>query len=97
MEHYWRSDELTFSTPERKVKGWQATLERYKKKYPTREAMGKLTFDNLTVSRTGEDTADVAGQFHLARKDGPLTGQFFLNMRRIDGAWVIVRDHTMSD
>ncbi|MCG8409544.1 MAG: nuclear transport factor 2 family protein [Phycisphaerales bacterium] len=97
MEHYWQSDELTFSTPEGKIQGWQATLDRYKKKYPTREAMGTLKFTGLTISCVGEDAADVAGRFHLARNEGPLSGRFFLKLRRIDGVWVIVRDHTASD
>lgn len=34
MEGYWKSDELTFYGSGGVIKGWQATLERYKKSYP---------------------------------------------------------------
>ena len=48
---YWNSPELTFFGTE-KTSGWQATLERYRKRYQTggRE-MGKLEFSGLQLSR----------------------------------------------
>jgi hypothetical protein len=33
----------------------------------------------------------------LSRQAGSLSGIFFLKMRRIDGQWVIARDHTVAD
>lgn len=112
MEHYWKSDELTFasigreSDPEtgettrttKTIKGWSPTLERYKKRYPTRERMGMLEFRELEIARTADTEAAVSGRFRLVREsDDNAGGTFYLNMRRIDGAWVIVKDRTMSD
>ncbi len=42
METYWKSDELTFYGSAGVVKGWQSTMDRYKKSYPTKDHFGKL-------------------------------------------------------
>lgn len=98
MAHYWRSDELVFESPKGKTHGWQATLERYQKAYPTREAMGRLKFDIGKIAPTGDDTAEIAGRFHLMfADDRTSSGRFYLHLRQIDGAWVIVRDFTVGD
>ncbi len=112
MEHYWKSDHQTFvstgaeTDPEtgvssrvtRTIKGWRPTLERYKRRYPTRERMGTLTFRELEIARMGDAEAAVSGRFHLARASADhLGGTFNLDMRRMDGAWVIVSDSTVSD
>ena len=51
MSGYWKSPELTFFGAE-KTSGWQATLERYRKRYQAggRE-MGKLGFLICRLSR----------------------------------------------
>ena len=97
MAHYWRSDELVFKSPKGETHGWQATLERYRKAYPTPEKMGSLSFDLGEIARTGDDTAEVPGRFRVDLPDGPRTGTFYLHVRRIDGVWVIVRDYTVGD
>ena len=96
MAYYWNSDELEFQSPSGTTRGWRATMDRYKKGYPTREKMGTLTFDDLAINPTAPDAADVSGRFLLKRTGGDKQGRFFLNMRRIDGHWVIVRDHTVD-
>ncbi len=49
MLGYWKSDSLVFVGKTAPVYGWQSTLERYKKAYPGKAAMGELTFDILQV------------------------------------------------
>src|SRR5690606_2650838 len=44
MQHYLKSDALTFSSGGRVTRGWKQTLENYRKRYPDRAAMGKLEF-----------------------------------------------------
>ncbi|HKQ49978.1 MAG TPA: nuclear transport factor 2 family protein [Phycisphaerae bacterium] len=97
MQGYWKSDELEFATPDGTTRGWRATLERYRAKYPTREAMGTLNFERLCVKQTAPDAAEVSGRYRLDRKNDVLTGRFTLQMRRIGGEWVIVRDDTVGD
>ena len=107
MHGYWKSDDLTFesSSPTAEqpnpapsvTRGWQATLDRYRTRYPTPERMGRLSFEGLSIDRQGKDRAEVLGRYRVHRTDGDLTGRFTLDMRRIDGHWVIVRDVTVAD
>ena len=94
MKHSWNADELTFSSGGTTHRGWQATLDRYKRKYPTPEQMGKLTFDHIEVVRLGDAAALVLGNWRLTRQDDTPGGNFSLVFRRIEEKWVIVHDHT---
>jgi beta-aspartyl-peptidase (threonine type) len=94
MEHYWRSDNLTFSAAGQTTRGWQNTLDRYRQRYPTIEKMGRLTFDQLEIQPLGNNAALVLGQWHLARDGDALDGNFSLIVRKNDGRWLIVHDHT---
>lgn len=93
MAGYWKSDSLKF-IGSGVTRGWQATLERYQKSYPTREAMGKLTFTILSVAGISSDAALVTGRYTLERTNDRPTGLFTLVFRKIEGKWVIVYDHT---
>jgi L-asparaginase / beta-aspartyl-peptidase len=94
MEHYWKSDELTFSSGGQTTRGWQSTKDNYKRRYPTREKMGQLAFSQLEFSPLGESAALVLGRWRLAREDSPVGGNFTLVFRRVEGKWVIIHDHT---
>lgn len=93
MRHYWKSESLTFSLSGKTTRGWQAARDGYKLRYPTAEKMGRLTFDNLEVFELTPDAAYVLGTWQLERKE-PIGGNFSLVLRRFDGQWLIVHDHT---
>ncbi len=97
MEHYWKSDELTFSSAGRTTRGWKTTKENYQRRYPTRERMGQLSFGASEVTSLGDSAALVLGRWNLQREPAPVGGNFSLVFRRIDGAWVIVHDHTSQE
>jgi beta-aspartyl-peptidase (threonine type) len=65
MEHYWKSDDLTFSSGGKTTRGWQATLDGYLKRYPTREKMGRLTLSGLEITPLSDAAAMVLGQWKL--------------------------------
>jgi len=94
MEHYWKSDELTFSSEGKTTRGWNSTLTRYRERYPTPEKMGRLTFDGLEIKPLGSSAALVLGKWNLEREKEPVGGNFSLVVRKIDGRWLIVHDHT---
>ncbi len=96
MQVYWRSPELTFSSGGRVTRGWTATLDHYRMRYPTRETMGHLTFSNLEVLELGETAVLVLGRWRLQR-EAPVGGMFTLIFRRVAGRWVIIHDHTSRD
>ncbi|MBU0640311.1 MAG: nuclear transport factor 2 family protein [Planctomycetes bacterium] len=93
MQHYWRSDELSFSSGGKMQHGWQTTLDRYRRTYPTPERMGTLEFNIDQVRPLGSAAALLLGRWHLTRAD-PVGGNFSLVFQRIDDRWVIVHDHT---
>jgi ketosteroid isomerase-like protein len=93
MQGYWKSEKLSFSSGGKVARGWQATKDGYKKRYPTRDAMGTLRFSQLEISPIGEAGALVLGTWHLERGE-PVGGNFSLVMRKIDGKWLIIHDHT---
>jgi uncharacterized protein (TIGR02246 family) len=94
MDHYWKSDDLTFSSGGKTTRGWQATLAGYRERYPTREKMGRLTLSGLEITPLGDAAALVLGQWKLDRQSEPVSGNFTLVLRKIDGQWVIIHDHT---
>lgn len=72
-------------------------LAHYQQKYPSRGAMGKLAFSDITVIPMDERVAIVTGRWHLDRKKasgGPVGGVYSLVFQSIDGSWQIVLDHT---
>jgi len=94
MDHYWKSEDLTFSSGGTTTRGWQATLDRYQERYPTREKMGRLALSGLEITPLGDAAAMVLGKWRLDGLSEPLGGNFTLVLRKIDGRWVIVHDHT---
>lgn len=96
MEPYWKSDRLTFASSGKVIRGWAATLDRYKTKYPTSNEMGRLSFDNLEFMSIGRQAVLVLGEWKLNRKAGDIGGNFSLVWQFIDEQWVIIHDHSSA-
>jgi beta-aspartyl-peptidase (threonine type) len=98
MEGYWHSDELTFYSGNDIQHGWQATIDRYRKRYQSEgKEMGKLAFDDVQVDLIGSDNALVRGRWELTLKDGTNPkGLFTLRFRHLPEGWRIVHDHTSA-
>ena len=96
MKHYWESDSLRFIGKSGLTHGWQQTLDNYLKSYPDKEAMGKLTFNNLVVEFTDKNTVLVIGKWKLARSGDfkDLEGHYSLLWQKKNGRWVIIADHS---
>jgi len=80
--------------------GYAPILERYKKAYPNKDAMGKLDFSAITVRSLGADYAVVTGRFHLTRNaagGGDASGIFSLVWEKTPEGWKIILDHTSVD
>lgn len=94
MQGYWISDKLTFVSGDTITRGWQATLDRYKKGYDTPEKMGTLTFSDLEITVLSKDAAIVLGSWHLKRSKDDPHGKFTLVFRKLKEGWRITLDHT---
>ena len=51
MEGYWKSDSLKFYGSNGVTSGWQNTLDRYKKAYPSKDHTGTLSFKINDISK----------------------------------------------
>ena len=93
MQGYWKSEKLTFVSS-RVTRGWQQTLDNYKRSYDTREKMGTLTFSDLEITVLSKDAALVLGSWSLKRANDAPGGKFTLIFRRFKEGWRVVHDHT---
>ncbi len=94
MQGYWNSDSLVFVGKNGPTYGYNNTLSNYQKNYPNKDYMGILNFDILSVQPMEKDHFFVIGKFMLQRKVGDASGHFTLILRRINGVWKIVSDHS---
>lgn len=95
--YYEDSPETTFMGREVVRGGTAAILQRYRKSYPTREAMGTLTFSEIVIRPLADGVALVTGKFALQRTKeggGDASGRYTLVLRRTPSGWKIIHDHT---
>jgi|SRR5262245_20915755 len=96
MDGYDRSPKTEFVGGDSITRGWQEVLDRYRKKYDTREKMGVLTFSDLEIQVLSGDAALVLGRWRLKRANDEPHGTFTLLFRKTKAGWRIVHDHSSS-
>ncbi|MBL0268487.1 MAG: nuclear transport factor 2 family protein [Chitinophagaceae bacterium] len=94
MKGYWENDSLMFIGKSGVTYGYQNTLENYKKGYPDTAAMGKLTTKQIKMIRVSKQYYFIVGKWYLKRSIGDISGHYNLLIRKINGEWVIVADHS---
>jgi len=95
--YYDDSPETTFIGREVTRGGPEAIVARYRRGYPTREAMGTLTFSEIEVRALGKEYALANGKFALKRTaagGGDASGRFTLVLRKTAKGWKIIHDHS---
>ncbi|MCG8511184.1 MAG: nuclear transport factor 2 family protein [Rhodospirillales bacterium] len=91
MIGFHRSPDLCFAHPKGITLGYETVRGWYSQSIENSD----LRFTDLDVTVLSPDAAVVFGQFHNTMKDGNYaTGLFTLLMRKIDGRWVVVHDHS---
>jgi len=103
MDGYDRSPNTEFVGGDSITRGWQEVLDRYKKKYDTREKMGTLTFSEIEITMLNKNAALVLGRWRLQRvisasqrENNEPHGTFTLLFRKRKAGWRIVHDHSSS-
>lgn len=96
MDGYSRDSSMQFITRKGVRKGWQATLEGYKKSYPNKDSMGFLEFriQRLEILDKAGDIGHITGTWKLTRRHDSPSGFFSLITRRENGVHRIILDHT---
>ena len=93
MEYYWKSEEFTFQSGNKRLNGWDALLSRYKESY-SGEKMGKLDFTDIDMRVLSKDFVYVLGRWKLVFKDSSKEGLFTILFQRLPDVWKIIHDHT---
>ena len=94
MTGYWENDSLMFIGKSGVTYGWTNTLNNYKKSYPDTTAMGKLSFNIISVKGLSKKYYHVVGKWFLKRSIGDLSGHYTLLFQKVNGNWVIIADHS---
>ncbi len=94
MAGYWKSDSLKFIGKKGLTRGWQNTLENYKKSYSGKSEMGQLGFEIISIEFLCNESALVVGKWELKRTEDNPKGYFSLVWKKINGRWVIIADHS---
>jgi hypothetical protein len=94
MKGYWENDSLLFIGSKGPRYGYKTTLERYKEAYPDAAHMGKLTSTVTRMDKLSENYYFVVGKWALVRSIGDVSGSYTLLIKKINGQWVIVCDHS---
>ena len=79
------------------LRGFAGLVDEYKHDYPSKAAMGTLTYSDLEVHPLDENFAVVIGKYHVDRgkkEGGSVEGLFSLVFENTDNGWKIVVDHT---
>src|SRR5260370_41477802 len=97
VSYYEDAPETTFVGREVVRGGRKAILERYRQRYPNRDAMGTLTFSEIAVRSIAPDLALTTGKYDLKRTaagGGDASGRFTLVRRKTASGWKIIHDHS---
>jgi uncharacterized protein (TIGR02246 family) len=89
------AEDAVFASPTGLNRGRQEVLERYRKRYPDRAAMGTLAFEKQDVRATA-DTVSIVARWRLSYPDKPeASGLTLVVLRRTSDGWRLVQDASM--
>jgi uncharacterized protein (TIGR02246 family) len=94
---YEDSPETTFVGKDVTRGGTAAILARYRSHYPSRDAMGTLTYSELSVRELAPGVVLANGKWELKRNTaggGDASGRFTLVIRKTAKGWKIIHDHS---
>jgi len=94
------AEDAAFVSPTGLTRGRQAVLDRYRKRYPDKAAMGTLALEiletRLVPDNDGARSASIVARWTLAYPDKPqASGLTLLVLHRRGGGWAIVQDASM--
>ena len=93
MGGYWKSDDLTFQSGNKRLKGWNTLLGMYQKNY-SGENRGILEFTDIEMKTLADGLVLVLGRWSVTRNQSKSEGLFTLVFRRMGKDWKIIHDHS---
>jgi len=93
MKYYWKSNEFTFQSGDKRLNGWDELFKMYQTNYSGKN-MGTLDFTDIEVNVLTDDVAYVLGRWRVTRQDSFKQGLFTLIFKKFDNGWRIIVDHS---
>jgi len=94
MDTYDKSDSILFINKSLIAYGWKDANETFRKAFPTKESMGKLTLTIKAAKQLSKDFWLVVGSFQVERGKDSFGGNFSDLVQKIKGKWKVVVDHS---
>lgn len=93
MAYYWKSENFTFQSGNKRMIGWESLMAMYKKNYSGAN-MGQLDFTDIEINVIDPNNACVLGRWTVTTADTTKQGLFTLLFRNFDEGWRIIHDHS---
>ncbi|MEN8144729.1 MAG: nuclear transport factor 2 family protein [Gemmatimonadota bacterium] len=98
MSDYYESPSTTYIGGRGLVRGYDEIRERYLPWFEPGAERDSLSFENLEARRLGAMYSLVTGRWLIhAGDEVAATGPFSLVLRRVEGGWRIIHDHSSTD
>ena len=94
LASYHDAEDIRWVRDTRVVRGKTAIAEMYRSSFSAPEQMGHLTLTHMEVTPAGECDAVVFATIEYTVNDQLSTAAFTAHLRKINGEWLILSDHT---
>jgi uncharacterized protein (TIGR02246 family) len=93
---YWDSDKTRWIIRGMLIRGVDAIRATYKSLFDSPEKMGKFEVRDLEIDVLTDRDALVVGQWSHTAGQMARHGVFTVRMKKIQGEWIVVTDHTSA-
>jgi uncharacterized protein (TIGR02246 family) len=97
LSTYWDSDKTLWISSRSVTRGRKAIVESYKSRFSSPQQMGRLTVVELEIDVLTLTDAIAFGRWMLVVGETSSKGFFTVQLRKIEGSWLFVSDHSSSE
>jgi uncharacterized protein (TIGR02246 family) len=96
LASYWDSEKTLWISGGSLRRGKAAIVDSYRSRFATPARMGHLTIADLEVDVLTPTDATAFGYWKLMGENGTATGVFTVQLRKREGIWEFVSDHSST-
>ena len=96
LASYWHSDKVRWVSEGTVRYGFEAIVAGFKARFDSPDNMGQLEVANLEIQLPGKSDALVFGAWIQTTLTARHHGVFTVHLKKIDGEWLIVSDHSST-
>jgi len=96
LSDYWHSDKVRWVSEGKVSYGFEAIASAFRARFNSTENMGNLEVADLEIQLISKSDALVFGAWTQTTRTARRTGVFTVHMKKIDGEWLVVSDHSST-